>query len=391
MRASRLCGKSLLLFMYKLVYAIAATIITTTTLAQYTITFRINSLPQYHAADSDIFIAGSFNGWNAQDTDYQFLKDPQGNYYLNLSFTEGNVEYKITRGSWDKTECKKDGDPVSNHILKVEKDTTIKVDIEDWSDRFPAKPKESTASKNVHIIDTAFFIPQLKRTRRVWIYLPQNYRQSRKRFPVLYMHDGQNVFDDATSYAGEWGVDEYFDRVYEKGIQAIVVAIDNGGVKRMNEYCPYNMERFGKSEGNEYVDFLVKTLKPFIDKAYRTKKDKANTCVAGSSMGGLISLYAVLKYPRVFGGAAIFSPSLWIAPVIFKDIKSKAAKVNAKIYFYVGKQEDEVMVSNTLKAFEAMNKISKSKMNCVIRDDGRHSEADWRREFPLFYEWLIKQ
>src|ERR1700709_2154091 len=141
--------------MFKMVCGIVTTIITTTTLAQYTITFRINSLPQYHAADSDIYIAGPFNGWNAQDSDYRFLKDTRGNYYLDLSFTDGNVEYKITRGSWDKAECKKNGDPIDNHLLKVEKDTTIKLDIEEWSDRYPAKPKENTASKNVYIIDTA--------------------------------------------------------------------------------------------------------------------------------------------------------------------------------------------------------------------------------------------
>jgi predicted alpha/beta superfamily hydrolase len=382
---------TLLLFMFKIILAIVTTIITTTVIAQNIITFRINSLPQYHSAGSDIYLAGSFNGWNPQDTAYRFQKDGQGNYFCELSLAGGNYEFKITRGGWDKVECKKIGGDVSNHSLTVETDTTMNLDVEEWSDRFPVKPKESTASKNVQIIDTAFFIPQLKRTRRIWIYLPENYHQSIGRFPVLYMQDGQNVFDEATSFAGEWNVDEYFDSVYEKGIQTIVVAIDNGGTKRMNEYCPYDMERFGKGEGKEYVDFLVKTLKPFIDKNYRTKKDKAHTSVAGSSMGGLITLYAVLRYPKVFGGAGIFSPALWVAPAIFNDINSKAGKVNSKIYFYVGKQEDEIMVSNTLKAFESMSKISVSKMNCVIRNEGRHSETDWRREFPLFYEWMIKQ
>ena len=91
----------------------------------------------------------------------------------------------------------------------------------------------------------------------------------------------------------------------------IVVAIDHGGTKRINEYCPYDMEGFGKGEGDQYLQFLVKTLKPYIDKNYRTKKDKENTYIAGSSMGGLISMYAVLKYPYVFGGAGVFSPAFW--------------------------------------------------------------------------------
>jgi len=376
--------------MFRTILAIAGTILTTTLMAQHSITIRINSLPQYHSPGSDIYVAGSFNGWNAQDPDYRFQKDGDGNYFINLLLADGNYEYKITRGGWDKTECKKGGGSIENHSLKTGADTIIKLDIEEWSDRFPAKPKESTASKNVHIVDTDFFVPQLKRTRRVWIYLPGNYYQSGKQYPVLYMQDGQNVFDDATAFAGEWGVDEYFDNAYEKGIQAIVVAVDHGGAKRMNEYSPYDMKKFGKGEGKKYVDFLVKTLKPFIDKNYRTKKDKANTSIAGSSMGGLISLYAVLKYPKIFGSAGIFSPALWIAPEIFADIKSKGGKVNAEIYFYAGKQEGESMVANTIKAFETMSQVSASRMTCVIRDDGKHSEVTWRREFPLFYEWMIK-
>src|ERR1044072_7522726 len=111
----------------------------------------------------------------------------------------------------------------------------------------------------------------------------------------LYMHEGQNVFDDLTSFAGEWGVDETLDSIGNHSREMIVVAVDHGETKRINEYCPYDMEKYGKGEGDQYVDFLVKTLKPFIDKKYRTIKTKQNTFIAGSSMGGLISMYAILK------------------------------------------------------------------------------------------------
>jgi len=178
-----------------------------------------------------------------------------------------------------------------------------------------------------------------------------------------------------------------------------VVAVDNGGTKRLNEYCPYdfildsvsNGHDVNKGEGNEYVDFLVKTLKPFIDKKYRTEKDKANTAIAGSSMGGLISLYATLKYPKVFGATGVFSPAFWLAPQIFTDIEKKGKKVSSKIYFYAGKLENEVMTSGTIKAYEAMSKVSKSTMRKVIRDDGQHNEATWRTEFPLFYRWINQE
>jgi predicted alpha/beta superfamily hydrolase len=232
-------------------------------------------------------------------------------------------------------------------------------------------------------------MPQLNRHRRVWIYLPQSYSTSRKKYPVLYMHDGQNVFDEATSFAGEWGVDEALDTVENGEQECIVVAVDNGGDKRMNEYSPYDMERFGKGEGDRYVDFLVKTLKPYIDKKYRTKRNSRYRFIAGSSMGGLISFYAMIKYPKVFGGAGVFSPAFWIVPHLKEVMAQKAAKVKGKIYFYAGQQESASMVPDMLMVFEQMNRHSKAKMTSVIRSEGKHNEATWRHEFPKFYKWLL--
>jgi len=300
-------------------------------------------------------------------------------------------EYKITRGGWDKVECRKGGADIQNRVLKLSSDTIIDIMVDEWADNIERKPGVSTAGKNVHIVDTAFLIPQLNRTRRVWIYLPTGYSTSEKRYPVLYMHDGQNVFDDLTSFAGEWNVDETLDSIGNHAREMIVVAVDNGEAKRINEYYPYDMAKYGKGEGDQYVDFLVKTLKPFIDKTYRTEKGKNTTFIAGSSMGGLISMYAILKYPRVFGGAGIFSPAFWIGPQIFDDIRAKGAKVNSKIYFYCGAQEGESMQPYTEKAFSEMRKISNSRMVCVIRAVGKHAESVWKEEFPLFYLWLMEK
>jgi predicted alpha/beta superfamily hydrolase len=326
-------------------------------MAQSTVRLRIKTLPAYHPSGSNIYAAGSFNGWNPQDENFKFNHEQDSSYSLDRNLTKGSYEYKITRGGWDKVECKKGGAAVENRSLKVEANETLELNIEEWADRFPATPKKSTASKNVRIIDTAFLIPQLKRTRRGWIYLPENYFSGKKRFPVIYMHDGQNVFDDATSYSGEWGVDEFFDSLGTDAKEWIVVAIDNGGAKRINEYCPYDFSLEGitpgndlnRGEGNEYVDFLVKTLKPFIDKNYRTEKDKASTAIAGSSMGGLISLYAELKYPKVFGAAGVFSPAFWIAPAIYSDIKRE--KFQSKIYFCgaTGGERDDVRYAAAIK------------------------------------------
>jgi alpha-glucosidase len=334
-------------------------------------------------------MAGSFNGWNPGDNNYRFRKNDGGNYFFEAKLADGMHEFKITRGSWARVECKVNGADIQNRFLKLSSDTIINLIVEEWADRFVRKPRVSTASKNVHIIDTAFIIPQLNRVRRIWVYLPPSYDASSKKYPVLYMHDGQNVFDDLTSFAGEWGADEVLDSIGPRKKEIIVVGVDHGSQKRINEYCPYDMERFGKGEGDQYVDFLVKTLKPFIDKNYRTEKDKQNTFIAGSSMGGLISMYAVLKYPKTFGGAGVFSPAFWVGPRIFDDIKTKGKQVNSKIYFYCGGQEGETMEPDITRAFEEMRKVSKSKMECIVRPDGKHTEWVWREEFPLFYLWLV--
>ena len=185
-----------------------------------------------------MFIAGSFNGWNPADKKYRFQKDASGNYFFETMLADATYEFKITRGSWAKVECTKNGADIQNRLLKLSHDTTMNLVVEEWADHVTKKPRRSTASKNVHIIDTAFRIPQLNRVRRIWIYLPPDYNTSDSRYPVLYMHDGQNVFDDSTSFAGEWGVDEMMDSISRRKKEMIVVAIDNGGAKRINEYCP---------------------------------------------------------------------------------------------------------------------------------------------------------
>lgn len=360
-------------------------------LSQHNVRFFIAELPANSSLDSSVYVAGSFNGWNPKDNKFHFQKDPNGGYVLEATVTDGAQEFKITRGSWDKVECTKTGADIQNRAMRIVSDTSIKLVVEEWADRFVRKPRKSTANNNVHIIDTAFLMPQLNRVRRVWIYLPSHYGLSGKHYPVLYMQDGQNVFDELTSFAGEWGVDETLDSIGNHSKEMIVVAVDHGGSKRINEYCPYDMEKYGKGEGDAYVDFLVKTLKPFIDRHYRTLKNKQHTFIAGSSMGGLISMYAVLKYPEVFGSVGVFSPAFWVGPKIFDDIRSKGSRVNSRIYFYCGGQESESMEPDMQRAFEEMRKLSASQMTCVVRTNGTHSEWVWKEEFPLFYLWIMEK
>lgn len=352
--------------------------------AQHNIILKVDSLPA-NPQTYELYIAGSFNGWNPASEAYHFRRMGNGQFYIDLKLAAGTYEYKITRGSWNEVECNPGGAVKENRILKVDHDDSYMINIREWKDNFPDKEIIHSASSHVSIIDTAFYMPQLKRKRRVWVYLPADYKK--KAYPVLYLHDGQNVFDDATSYAGEWGIDEFLDST--RLSSSIVVAVDNGGDKRMNEYGPYDMKRFGKGEGRLYVDFLVKTLKPYVDKKYNTLTDCGHTYIAGSSMGGLISMYAILRYPKVFGGAGVFSPSFWAAPDIYNEINKKGKKVCGAVYFYAGTAEGEEMVPDMEKAYNAMSAISSSRIKKVVREAGTHNETTWRKEFPLFYDWLI--
>jgi len=373
-----------------LAFGIALLLLASAATAQYRVTMRLQHRPPGDTARG-IYLAGTFNNWSPGQAAYRFADDGSGGLSLTLNLPRGRQEFKLTKGSWDGVEVAANGKPLDNRTVFIANDTTMHLSIEQWADHFPAVSRRSTAGSRVQVIDTSFYMPQLKRHRRIWICLPANYERSHERYPVIYMQDGQNLFDEATSAYGEWGVDEAMDSLGPAYGHSIIVGIDHGGPARINEYAPFDMKQYGRGEGEAYLDFLVHTLKPFIDAHYRTQRTAAHTSVAGSSMGGLISFYAILKYPKVFGAAGVFSPAFWINPQVKHIDAKKAKEVKGRIYFYAGGQENETMVTDMLSIFEQMQRHSPAKMETVIRAEGRHSEATWRAEFPVFYRWLMKR
>lgn len=253
--------------------------------------------------------------------------------------------------------------------------------------------QRSTAQPNVHVLSTSFVIPGLHRERTVRIYLPPGYAHSQRRYPVLYMHDGQNLFDAATAYAGEWGVDEALNALANsRGLRVIVVGIDNGGAERIRELNPFDNPQYGKGEGEQYLAFLVAVLKPWIDQHYRTRPDRQHTAIMGSSMGGLISSCAINRYPQVFGSAGIFSPAYWLAPQVFADTLAQPPPRTERIYFYAGGSEDETMVPDVKRMVALLRDSGLPAHNLEVRVNpvGRHNEAAWRAEFPRAVEWLFQ-
>lgn len=356
------------------------------TFCQYKLRIEI-SVPPASKNDS-VFIAGNFNNWEPGNPAFSLSPANDKLVFEKNDVPKGTYEYKFTRGSWQRVETAENGTDIMNRLLDLSSDTTVQYSIADWKDNFAPIARPHTASANVHILDTSFHMKKLDRNRRIWIYLPPGYKTSTKRYQVLYMHDGQNLFDVSTSGYGEWGVDEILDSLAAAGKAAsIVVGIDNGP-RRLNEYNPYFFERAGEGEGEKYLDFIIKDLKPYIDKYFKTLASKENTIIAGSSMGGLISYYAALKYPSVFGRAGVFSPAFWTAPAILPLTDSLASQSRGMFFFYMGELEGEETMDNLNDVIAQLGKSSNALLYTVTDPDGRHNEEAWRKWFAEFYLWV---
>jgi len=246
--------------------------------------------------------------------------------------------------------------------------------------------KKEVQKGTVSILKKEFIIDDLNTiSHKIWVYLPPNYHLSKAKFPVIYMHDAQNLFDVATSaYGKEWQVDETLDKLYHKtGKGFIVVGIENGKEKRIEEYTPWVNQKYGGGKGSIYVDFLVHTLKPYIDKNYRTKTSAKHTAIIGSSLGGLISFYGGLEYPKVFGKIGALSPSFWFSNKVQEFTKEAGNQKNTKMYLLVGKKETGSMVADTEKMTNLLIELGFPSKNIKTKivTNGTHSESFWKNEF----------
>lgn len=225
-------------------------------------------------------------------------------------------------------------------------------------------------------------MPGLNRERTLRVYLPPSYAsQPGQRYPVIYFHDGQNLFDEATSYAGEWGVDETLDALAaQTGFEAIAVGIDNGAERRMQELNPWDHPRFGLGEGEAYLAFVAETVKPLIDRQFRTQPGRAHTGLAGSSMGGLITMAGLCLYRGTFGRGLVMSPSLWIAPQAFELVEKQPLPADTRVYVYAGGREDRDMVANAERLHRLIAKPAVATLR--VNEAGQHNEPTWRAELP---------
>ena len=247
--------------------------------------------------------------------------------------------------------------------------------------------------------------PQLKNRRDILVHLPPTYEAGQRRYPVLYMHDGQNLFDETTSYAGEWRVDETMQRLSRLGLEAIVVGVPNMKEERLSEYSPFDDAHHGPGRGDNYLSFLVDTIKPLVDHDFRTLPGRAHTGIMGSSMGGLISLYGFFRRGDVFGFAGVMSPSFWYANRAIYAYVEQAPFVPGKIYLDVGTREyggsvtEKAARRQSRRHYASVRRMKRLLVQkgyrlrhelLVVEEQGAgHDEPSWARRLPLALSFLL--
>jgi predicted alpha/beta superfamily hydrolase len=245
-----------------------------------------------------------------------------------------------------------------------------------------------TENKSV-IFEQDVYISTLKRERTTRILLPPAYyKYPSKRFPVLYMLDGQNLFSTKTAFGRPWHIQKTMDNLPLK-FQCIVVGIDNGGTLRSSEYLPHHHHKhMHHGEGGVFLDFIAHELKPKVDQHLRTLTERDHTMIAGSSLGGLLSFYAATRKCDIFGKAGVFSPSFWLYPQIFHWNQ----RCLSKIYVSGSKTESRGMARSLEKTYHELKNAGfpDDKIRVVIKDRGKHNEVLWGQQFGPMLRWLME-
>ncbi len=232
--------------------------------------------------------------------------------------------------------------------------------------------------------------------RMAYIYIPQSYDEDpERRYPVMYMFDGHNVFfDKDATYGKSWGMAKFMDES-KKDLIIVAVECNHEGNGRLQEYSPINFENSTlgkiKAKGSLYMNWLVNELKPYIDKKYRTLPDRKNTIIAGSSMGGLMALYGACVYNHIFQRAACLSPSLWVSSGKVLEMVARAhIRRDTCIYMDYGSEEMFNHAANAEALLSTSHLLLTKRVNLAFRivPGGSHCEASWEKQIPIFMDCL---
>lgn len=351
----------------------------------------------------EIYLAGDFQGWQPGHKTWHLQRLDDGRFTITADLKVGStIQFKFTRGSWLTVEKGKAGVEIANRSHLVSLADTLHLKVIGWASG-KVVPRADTVVGAVELLSWPDFLDE----RQVWVYLPPGYESDTQRdYPVLYMFDGQNVFNEATSFAGEWRVDETLEHLIaeEKVAPMIVVAVANHGSRRIFEYTPWIISHRAESGGGqEHLRAWVDILIPRIDAHYRTEVGPENRGLAGSSLGGLMSLYGGFAYPEVFGKVGAFSPSLLMAGSVVFEFCAQQSGFPRVLYMDMGTREDGHLsdrdhdgIDDHIAALRQLREVLIKRGSLVgenlmvVEDaDARHNESAWSRRFPEAVTFLF--
>ncbi|MFC1743247.1 alpha/beta hydrolase-fold protein [Candidatus Riflebacteria bacterium] len=361
---------------------------------------RINiqvKVPEY--TPDHVFITGNINqlgNWIRHEK--KLNKIAKDLFEINLSVPEKEkIQFKFTLGSWASVQKGENNEELPNNIIKAGVNDKYSYQVHNWAS-LGHEAKSHTRTGNFEFLKK-FHSSSMGNTRDILVYLPPSYKEmAKKRYPVLYMHDGNNIFDTVTSFAGvEWEVDEAVQSLIKEGLLAeiIIVGVYNTG-SRMHEYTPVKDKKYGGGGGDKYLNFLVYELMPVINKKFRTRTGPENTALMGSSLGGLISLFAAFKYNKFFGQVGVMSPSLWWADCHMLDFVVKQKKNQVRIWLDMGTREGKSALDNARKMNTILQKMKYKHGQDYFYYEHKgaiHNEAFWaqRLHLPLLFFYKVSE
>jgi predicted alpha/beta superfamily hydrolase len=310
------------------------------------ITFEVTAPPET-PEDSELWLTGNHDAlgqWNVQGL--KLTRTSERRYTTSLMLPAGTMlEFKVTRGSWETVEKGPKGEELPNRTLRVigVRAQHVPVKVSRWADGGGGTPQKGVTGTVRYLRNVKS--RHLPRQRDIIVWLPPGYEDSpKRRYPVLYMHDGQNLMDPGTSFSGEWQVDETAQRLVQEGkVEPLIIVGVYNTEERFSEYTqvldPVYAEH-GGGKADDYGRFLVEELKPLIDKTFRTRKGAQDTGLAGSSLGGLVTMHLGLKYPGTFRRLGVISPSVfWGNKDIVARVKALPKKLPLRIWVDIGTEE----------------------------------------------------
>ncbi|QRN97433.1 carbohydrate esterase [Archangium violaceum] len=370
-------------------------------------TVFIVAVPDITPPDAEVWLSGNqpeLGNWNGAGV--KLYKAVNNSYATTLTFAAGtSLAFKATRGSWETVEKSAEGREVGDHTFKTGGGfERVSITVGSWADFGSVPPPQVLTGKIEYLKDVTSTLTTLKK-RDVIIWLPPGYdaNDTTTRYPVLYMHDGQNLMDATTAaYGFEWGVDETAQKLVEEGkVEPLIIVGVYNTSDRGPEYTQVPDPRYPEVDGanggraDDYGRFLAEELKPMIDKKYHTKTDAQSTGLAGSSLGGLVSMYLGMTRSETFGRLGVVSPSVfWGQKDIITKVKALEQKPALRIWLDIGTEEGgngQETVADTRELYDALvgeGWVAGSDLKYTEKEGAGHNEASWAARFGDILQYL---